>query len=279
MTSPDHPHQADLTGGTDMIFEIEDENRNGSLLRAAVCSVMLALRRLEKADRNKFASYDFTSVDDFKDELRPLMAANGLTVHVDQTSFSFHEMRSEKDKPVFAAQYDFAMTLEHTSGETSRPERMTVVLAFTGAQTSGAARSYAIKEWMKSKYLASAGKLGDQQEEADLRDQGREGLRMAKSDARAMYTELESGLRKASSGMDHLALAKWWDSERERLNSLPKDWFLGLKNEYAKAYIDLKAQADLDRASNDQLDEIAMRHDAAEPTESLPNVVKNMLAG
>jgi hypothetical protein len=227
-------------------------------LGEAVCCVMADLDRLKKADRNKFASYDFTSVDDFKDAVRPLMAKYGLYEHVTQADFAFVEFEDDKGKKKQVARFDFAITLKHVAGREEPPEIMTVALPYTGAQTSGAARSYAVKEWMKSRFLASA---GDLQEEADMLDQSREGLRMSKADARPMYAELEKGLQDAEKTADHEQVAKWWTDNRERIESLPKDWFLTLKNAYADAWKTLKAQADLDAMSDAELDRIAERQD------------------
>lgn len=240
-------------------------------LRAAICCVMADLKRLKKADQNKFAHYDFTSVDDFKDALRPLMAKHGLSIHVTQSHFGFVEMEDDKGKKRQIAQFDFEITLRHDSGEEDVPESMTVALPYTGAQTSGAARSYAIKEWMKSRFLASA---GDMQEEADLLDQSREGLRLSKTDARPLYTELQKELAESAKGSDHEEVAAWWKGAKERLDSLPKDWFLSIKNEYAETWTALKAEADLDKMSNEELDRLCMEQGGEEH-----EAVQNMMAG
>ncbi|MBO6901402.1 MAG: ERF family protein [Rhizobiaceae bacterium] len=221
----------------------------------AVVAVMAAVTRLKKADRNKFANYDFTSVDDFKDSLRPLLAKHGLYVVPNQVGFQFVEVKSDKDKTSTLAQFDFDITLKHVSGEVESPERMTVFLPLTGAQTSGAARSYVIKEWLKGRFLASS---GDTQEEADLLDQSREGLRLSKAEARGTFEKMQKGLRDAAKGRDHDALSDWWLANKEVIETLPKDWFLTLKNEYAETYRDLKAQAQLDGMSNANLDQQAI---------------------
>lgn len=224
----------------------------------AICAVMAAIHRLKKADHNKFAGYHFTSVDDFKDHLRPLLARFGLYVVLNQAAFQLIEVRGDKDKVSTLAQFDFDITLRHVSGESEPSERMTVFLPLTGAQTSGAARSYAIKEWMKGRFLASS---GDEQEEADLLDQSREGLRLSKADSRDLYSKLTGELRSEAEKRDYDALAKWWQERRETLDTLPKDWFLTIKTEYADTYRNLKAQADLDRMSNADLDQLAVERE------------------
>lgn len=227
----------------------------------AVCAVMGELRRLKKADRNKFAQYDFTSVDDFKDGVRPLMAKYGLWVEVDQTAFEFMELRDDKDKVKHVVRYDFQLTLYHISGECGKPQTMTVALPYTGAQTSGAARSYVVKEWFKSCFLASS---GDMSEEADLLDNSKEGLRLSKADARPIYTELEKGLADAEKTADHEKVAEWWATNKEKIEALPKDWFLMIKGKYGEAWKTLKAQYDLDRMSNEELDRLALARESAE---------------
>jgi len=237
---------------------IEPETANPATYGEAVCAVMLELRRLKKADRNEFARYDFTSVDDFKDGVRPLMAKHGLWVEVDQTAFEFMQLHDDKDKVKHVVRYDFQLTLYHISGDCGKPQTMTVALPYTGAQTSGSARSYVVKEWFKSCFLASS---GDMSEEADLMDNSKEGLRLSKGDARPIYTELEKGLAEAEKTADHEKVADWWSTHKEKIEALPKDWFLIIKGKYAETWKNLKAQYDLDRMSNEELDRLAVERE------------------
>lgn len=227
---------------------------------AAVCAVMTELKRLEKKDRNKFASYDFTSVDDFKDALRPLFAKNGLWLEVQEVDFKFMELKDDKDKPRHVVKFTFDIRLNHISGQQGTIQPITIALPYTGAQTSGAARSYAVKEWCKSAVMASS---GDMQEEADLMDNSRENLRLSRADARPLSSELEKGLREAAKGADYTVVAAWWQDNKEKIEILPKDWYLTIKSEYAETYKSLKAQADLDAMSNEELDRMAMNRDLA----------------
>lgn len=229
-------------------------------LAEAILSVMRQVHRLDKASKNEHGKYDFTSVDDFKDFVRPLMVEAGLVLHVTQTAFQMVQYVDGKgDRAV--AQFDFKITLEHApTKEKGEPEDVTVALPMTGAQTSGAAKSYVIKEWMKAKFLISS---GDSQDEADLIEQSREGLRLPKKDARPLYEQLQKEMTEVAEKRDHEALAQWWLSSKERSETLPKDWFLTLRQEYADAYKSLKANEELDRMTNDELDERAMRDELA----------------
>ena len=186
------------------------------------------------------------------------MAANGLFVHISQVNFEMVEYtgtdKAGKPVPKSVAQFDFEIKLAHVSGETAPAENMTVALPFTGAQTSGAARSYAVKEWMKSRFLASS---GDQDDEADLMQQDKGGMRLSKSAARELDERLREELRQLEVGADHEAVARWWQENGYRIETLPQDWYLTLRIEYATVWKKLKAEADLDSMSNDQLDALA----------------------
>lgn len=226
----------------------------------AIVAVMGDVKRLKKDDRNKHGGYDFTSVDDFKDAIRPIMAQHGLFIHVSQSAFQMIEYLDGKGAKKSVAQYDLEITLKHNEGEAEPPECMTVALPFTGAQTSGAARSYAVKEWMKSRFLVSS---GDEQDEADLMEQSREGLRLSKAEARDLYEELQKEIKGVIDGQDYEALGEWWQENKFRTETLPKDWFIHFRTEYAAAYKELKASAELDKMTNAQLDEMATKNGEA----------------
>jgi len=201
-----------------------DDRRQRSDIAEAIAEVMKSVRRLKKADNNAFAKYRYTSVDDFKDALRPLMADNGLTPHSNEVSFDHFERQDEKGKNSLHVKIKFDLWLEHVSGEREDPEGLTVALPYVGAQTSGQARSYAVKEWLKSKFLASSG----DSEDADQHDTNEE---MSKAEARALYTELQGELRIAV-GKDRDAMEHWAATRRASIDVLPKDWRLQLKRQY-----------------------------------------------
>lgn len=230
-------------------------------LAAAVCQVMSKIKRLSKGSQNSHGGYDFTSVDDFKDALRPLMSEAGLYLHVSQESFQMIDYVDGKGNNKSVAQYHFSITLAHVNGDKSEPEMMTVALPFTGAQTSGAARSYAVKEWSKSRFLMSSGDMGD---EADLLEQSRDGMRLSKAEARDLYTALTEEIRKVINGRDHEALGKWWMDNKYRIETLPKDWYIQFRTDYATSYKELKANEELDKMTNAELDAKALEQEGAE---------------
>jgi len=208
-------------------------------LAAAKCAVMGEIKRLKKADENEFAKYMFTSVDDFKDAIRPLMVKHGLIPHVNQTAFEALELlttdKAGREKKSAVIRFDFDICLEHVASNTvSAPEKITVALPYTGAQTSGAARSYAIKEWMKGSFLASS---GDSSDETDHRATVEsEGARLAKAEARKLYAELSAGLDKAIKTRTPENIEGFWKANEARLNTLPKDWYLMLRGTAEDAF-------------------------------------------
>jgi len=243
----------------DQTVETENAIEISNPLEAAISAVMADIERLGKDDRNKHGGYDFTSVDDFKDHIRPLLSANNLTIQPQEKSMSFQEFTGadKNGKPIkkTVARFKFSITITHTLTDLKTlPEKITVCLPFTGPQTSGAARSYAIKEWLKGRFLLSS---GDSQDEADLIEQSREGLRLSKAEARDLYKTLDVEFDKEVEGRDHDKLAEWWAGNKYRIETLPKDWFIQMRTNYATKYKELKANAELDKMTNNELDNLA----------------------
>lgn len=219
-------------------------------LTKAKASVIADIKRLEKSHTNSHGGYQFTSVDDFKDMVRPLMAKNGLDLHASEESFALSTIKTGKEgKETNVATIRFRFIIEHVSGERSEPSFFTVCLPYTGAQTSGAAQSYAIKEGVyKGLFQASS---GDVTEEADLHDQAQfiANERMSKAEARPVFESLQRELRAVvAETRSHDELYKWWSTNRDQIRIQPIDWEAMLKKEYADEYKTLKASEDLDRA-------------------------------
>lgn len=220
-------------------------------LTKAKAAVTAEIKRLEKTHTNSHGGYQFTSVDDFKDQVRPLMAKNGLDLHVSEESFALSTIKTGKDgKDTNVATIRFRFVIEHVSGERSEPSFFTVCLPYTGAQTSGAAQSYAIKEGVyKGLFQASS---GDVAEEADLHDQAQfiANERLGKAEARPLFEGLQRELRAVVAETRNADdLYKWWASNRDQIRIQPVDWEATLKKEYADEYKTLKASEEIDRAA------------------------------
>ncbi len=247
---------------TQEIVETADIPAN---LNSAVCSVMAELRRIKKADQNSFAGYSFVSTDDVKDVIRPIMAKYGLSVSIDETDFRILEFttydnKTGKEKKNSVASYQFAIRLHHKSGEFGLKETKSISLPFVGAQTSGIAASYALKEWAKGRFLLSA---GDNAEEADhINNTEKENdMRLGKEAARSIQKELATEMAQVVTLRSSQELSDWWHRKRHSINTLPKDWFLTMKAEYAEHWEKLKANEKLDALDNNQLDAMAMNQE------------------
>jgi hypothetical protein len=122
----------------------------------AIRAVLTDIHRLKKDDKNQHGNYAYVSVDDVKDHVRPLLAKNDLHFSITEVSYELIGVAG-KSGTTTNAKIAYEVRLRHVSGEEMPPEFITIVLPFTGAQTAGAARSYAVKEWMKSTLLVSTG--------------------------------------------------------------------------------------------------------------------------
>jgi hypothetical protein len=210
-------------------------------IEAAICAVMSEVKRLEKAHDNTFARYKFTSVDDFKDAIRPLLAKNGLAVHMTETNIDMaRETVSEKGKSTILAVFTFEMTLSHQDGANGVVERISVALPYTGAQTTGAARSYAMKEWFKTRFLASSGDVSPE-EEADYREPQ---SHLPKKDARPIFDGLLASLRAAidisKRAGNNDELMTWASRNRAKIEALPPEWKILLRTDWAEANDEIK---------------------------------------
>ena len=122
-------------------------------IAAAIVAVMGEVPKLAKSESNTHGNYNFASIDDFLEAVRPLCAKHGLIIMQDEDSFTSADgwltMR-------------FAFTLAHSSGETwaVRPIRTALVNGKMGSQALGAAQSYALKMFMRSLFQISTGEKG-----------------------------------------------------------------------------------------------------------------------
>lgn len=130
----------------------------------AITEVMKEVPKLTKTEKNSHGNYNFASIDDFLEAVRPLCAKHGLIISQDEESFEMSEgwliVR-------------FAFTLAHSSGETwaHKPRRTIMVSAKMGSQAFGAAQSYCLKQFERSLFQIATGEKGQDADEhapADL---------------------------------------------------------------------------------------------------------------
>lgn len=204
-------------------------------LNKAVCAVMAEVHSLKKAEKNDHGKYNYVSVDAFKDFVRPLMAKNGLSLLQNEVGFALDTVQS-RNGPTVVARITYEFTLYHISGEVAPPERATIVLPYTGAQTAGAAKSYVIKEYMKGKFLVSTGDKDlieggadadayKQQEYTEAAPPVEEKQKYERSGiVRDEFERIQKGIHQIEQTGNLEDLALFWKNNAKTISKLPADW-------------------------------------------------------
>lgn len=212
----------------------------------AVNAVMKATKRIEKGDFNQHGKFKFTSVDDFFDAVRPLMAEAGLIISSDEDHFEIIPGADDKSWLLMR----FAFTLSHASGVIwDRPQRRSImVLASMGAQAFGAAQSYAEKQFLRSLFKMSTGDAdADSHEQSDLpKARPYESGLQRKSSAQAKRDgDHETIIQELAACQSEAGLDNWFARFDERTANLPISWLDPLRDEVEKrrnALLDLVAE-------------------------------------
>ena len=126
-------------------------------INAAINAAMGQIQKLAKGDRNSHGNYSFASVDAFLDMCRPICAEHGLHPQVDSVGTETFSAGNAK----LWAKFSYKIGMGHVSGEKTDPVGMDVMLPLTGAQTSGSAQSYAVKQYLRALLLISTGDKDD----------------------------------------------------------------------------------------------------------------------
>lgn len=206
-------------------------------LSAAKIGVMSEMKRLVKSTENKHGRYMYVPIDEVKDFIRPLLVRHGIAFSVSEAGkLELTEVPNSKGGTTTTAVIPYSMTITHAKSGEHSSETITVVLPYTGAQTAGIARSYAVKEWAKATLQLSTG--DDAADEADNMKQANYGKErefdpdaVPKAHARGIYDGLVQDMSTYTS-LDKLEL--WWLSATisERRRALPASWKRTLFVEY-----------------------------------------------
>jgi len=197
---------------------------------SAVSAVMSAVPKLAKTSKNSHGNYNFASIDDFLEAIRPLCAKNGLIISQDEEHFEL------RDGWLFMR---FAFTLAHSSGEVwgHQDRRSIMVSSKMGAQAFGAAQSYALKQYMRSLFQVATGEKGidaDEHPSADLpthttggmtkmhdrtvKDGRQKTSSQAKKDG---DSELFNMVAQCEASLDLTALL---EEQRQAIEAMPANW-------------------------------------------------------
>jgi len=125
----------------------------------AIIKVMGEIPKLEKTEKNTHGNYNFASIDDFLEALRPLCAKHGLIIIQNELSCELKTTQTADGKQAAWLFLTFQYLLTHESGETwsVRPQRTIWVNAKMGSQAFGAAQSYSLKQFARSLFQIATG--------------------------------------------------------------------------------------------------------------------------
>lgn len=126
-------------------------------VNAAISKTMAAVQTVGKDDKNDHGNYNFASIDGFLGGCRDACAANGL--HPEISVISYEPFTGSNSKQW--ATYTYEVVMCHDSGEETKPVQTVVSLPITGAQTSGSAQSYALKQYLRGLFLIKTGEKDD----------------------------------------------------------------------------------------------------------------------
>ena len=126
-------------------------------VNAAIAKTMAAVQTVGKDDKNQHGNYNFASIDGFLGGCRDACAANGL--HPEISVISYEPFTGSNSKQW--ATYTYEVVMCHESGEETKPVQTVVSLPITGAQTSGSAQSYALKQYLRGLFLIKTGEKDD----------------------------------------------------------------------------------------------------------------------
>ncbi len=169
-----------MTKGTEAMKTASEVGQavQGALVAKAINEVMGEIKTLGKDEQNKFANYNFVSIDKFLGAVNPLCAKAGLIIMQDELENEIIEGVSKEGKKSDQMRTKWLFSLAHKTGDVWPVTfRRTVYVPAVGAQASGSAQSYALKQFLRSLLMIPTGDKDD----ADLK----EGKGLTKGKAKA----------------------------------------------------------------------------------------------
>jgi hypothetical protein len=205
-----------------------------SNIHKALATALGEIHRLKKDDKNQHGGYAYVSVDDVKDHVRPILSKHGLFLQVTEESFEMVQVQG-KSGSTSSALIRYAIALRHASGEGMEPDLITICLPYTGAQTAGAARSYAVKEWAKGSLLVSTGEKDaisggadadayKQQEYVAPREERPTAHAARQNGGDEAFKKIQNGLRQIEREGSLEDLALFWKNSQAAMKKMPAGW-------------------------------------------------------
>ena len=140
---------------------ITETKASHTSIAAALAAAVGEVRILGKSERNKFDGYNFVSIDKFLELVNPICAKHGLFPLVSQDEIELYENVNSKGGKATWARFYFSISLHHSTGESIGPVKSMVAVPMNGAQASGSAQSYALKQFFRATLMIPTGDKDD----------------------------------------------------------------------------------------------------------------------
>ena len=139
-------------------------------IASRVLLVMRSVGPITKESKNAQGNYQYASVDAFLEMINPACAEAGLIISpielsCDLTEFESSNDRGTKTRRQFTFKYNFMLIAEDGTSWCNERDVRSVTVEATGAQASGAAQSYALKQYARALFQIPTG-----DEDADAAD-------------------------------------------------------------------------------------------------------------
>jgi ERF superfamily len=192
----------------------------------AVIKIMGALGTLAKEREGKGISYKFASIDDFIDHVRgPFMEAGLFIIPNEAEPSRLMDVVDGQGKTRSMWWSRFAFTLVHTSGASYGPIFKTVLVHATGAQSAGAAQSYAMKQLDRGLFQIKTGDDDDpDKEKTDIRGRGEN-----ETDIQKKAGRIRRQLLQAAANKDLDELGQIWNDSSLTLDEIKNAFGGGLR--------------------------------------------------
>ena len=197
----------------------------------AVSKAMSEIKILGKDNKNAFDKYMFASIDDFLAMVNPICVSNGLIFHMQEGEIVEFTKKGRNGESSWL-RFRFEITAYHSSGQCLPPVIRSVEVQRTGAQSSGSAQSYALKQYLRSLLLIPTGDKDD----ADFRSQDAGVASQSSNSApkkngasengatREIFKSLQDDVYAAGGDLDALTIWAERPETKEAISKLPNDW-------------------------------------------------------
>lgn len=193
-------------------------------IAAAIAKVKGEVIRLHKGERNAHGGFNYATVDQFYEAIGPLEADAGLVVLPQHVGPPRMKKVATKGGETTVVVYSFIFMIAHSSGASwcNVNDVCEQSVAWMGAQTAGAAKSYAHKYYLRSLYSVPTGeKDADAQERWELDEGQARAKAIAKRKETGAPPPTGSGITFMFDEMEVLQLAEILPRVRRTLNAAP----------------------------------------------------------